>query len=254
MPDTHDESDALDTKLRAAGERWRSRQAFEQVVVPTESFTTTVPGRSIVATMRGVFEVVTIVGVAFAVLTLGPLGARLGLTGGQGATATAIALPPVDEASTPEPNVVATPGIADSEAVRQSVIAAITSNPSDFGGVYIERDGTLVIQYLQQGAGRASIEAMLVPGVSFRWEEVERSQSDLLRIAHEIRDRNLPGVFAISVDTIHNQVTVSVGAADSMASVAEALSAQYPSGVSVVFSDDVFVIRPGATSPSPSGR
>lgn len=119
----------------------------------------------------------------------------------------------------------------DVEAARQAAIAAVSSDPLNFGGVYIERDGTLVIQYVGQNAGHAAVEAKLVPGVSARWEKVARNQLDLVGTAVAIRDLNLEGVNAIAVDTIGNQVKVIVGPTGSSADVRSYLLAVAQDGV-----------------------
>jgi hypothetical protein len=251
VPALQDDNDELDAKLRQAGDRWRRGHAFEHVVVPTELFKRTAHEHASPARMRGAFDLVMVAAVVLAVMILGPMGPGLSMTGGEGSSAPASAQPPDDGRSTPGPNVAATQATTDSEAVRQAVIAAVMSDPTNFGGVYIERDGTLVIQSRGQGAARAAVEAMLIPGIPVRWEEVERSRSDLLRVAEQIRDRNIPGVFGIAVDTIHNQVAVSVGPTGSLSVVEATLSADYGPAVAVVFSTDILVIRPGTASPEP---
>lgn len=249
MTNLEDENGELDVMLHDAGTRWRTRQVFDDVGVPTELFRSRAGSRSPVALLRGAFELVTIAAVVIAVVVLGPLAPRPGAAGGE--TSTATASTPVDPSVMPEPSSPLGLGYAELDAARQEALEAVNADPANFGGAYLDKDGVLVIQYVGTNAGRPSVEEKLKPGVPVRWERVDRNQTDLLRIAQEVKGRGLNGVFLIAIDTIRNRVTVSVGPSGSLAQVEEVLSGEYGAGVAVVFSSDIMVIQPGLPSTAP---
>ncbi|HUG30192.1 MAG TPA: hypothetical protein VMQ65_06760 [Candidatus Limnocylindria bacterium] len=143
----------------------------------------------------------------------------------------------------------------DPEEPLLRVIVAVNSDPINFGGVYLERggarDGELVIQYVGSNAGRAAVEARITPGLAVRWEKVEYSRGELLRIAREISDLRLAGVFGVSSGTSRNRVIVMVGPSGSVAEVSQVLAPKYGDAVVVEFSADVPVVLPAFESPTP---
>jgi hypothetical protein len=142
---------------------------------------------------------------------------------------------PAGESATPPPDV---------EAIQDRVIEAVNADWANFGGVYLERDGTLVIQYVGANAGRAAVEEVLEPGVSVRWEQVERSRADLMAILREVRDRDLEGVVAVGIDTINNQVEVTVDPSQHFDEVSQILGSEYSDAVAVVAGEPM-VADPG---------
>jgi hypothetical protein len=134
------------------------------------------------------------------------------------------------------------------EATRLAVIEAVNSDPVNFAGAYIDQDGMLVILYVGTNAGRATIDSLLTPGAAVRWRQVARSWADLMTIVDQIRaraqagDSSLVDVFAISIDTINNQVEVTVGPGGSVVAVSRGLE-NYGDAVRVEFSSDIPVVH-----------
>jgi hypothetical protein len=121
------------------------------------------------------------------------------------------------------------------DAAQLAVIGAVNSDPDNFGGIYIDRDGgaldgALVILYVGDNAGRAPVEQTITPAVTVRWVKVERNAAELERIRTEIRERDLPGVILIYTDTIGNRVGVGI-AEDSMEEVSQLLASEYGEAV-----------------------
>jgi hypothetical protein len=125
-----------------------------------------------------------------------------------------------------------TPAATDPEAPQLQVIGAVNSDPVNFGGVYLDGAGTLVIQYVGANLGRAAVEDKLTSGVSVRWDRVERSAADLMRILREIRARDFNGVFAIAIHTMNNQVEVTVSPSE-IDHIAQLLESAYGNAVAV---------------------
>ena len=136
----------------------------------------------------------------------------------------------------------ATPPPADLEAVRLSVIEVVNADTANFGGIYVEDDGTLVIQYVGANAGRTAVDERLTPGVAVRWEKVDRSHGDLIRTLREIRAEKLDGVVMVAVDTIRNQVEVTVSPSERAAAVASAVQDRYGASAAVKPTDDPPVV------------
>jgi hypothetical protein len=128
--------------------------------------------------------------------------------------------------------------IAEREAARSEVTEAMYANQDVFGIPYLADDGALVVQYVDEAA-RAELEEQVDPAVTVRWERVTYSRSELRRIASEISDRRLDGVFSISSGTIENRVIVMVGPGGSVEAVSALLEAQYGDAVRVGFSADI---------------
>ncbi len=126
----------------------------------------------------------------------------------------------------------------------------VHADPVNFGGVYVDEDGALVIQYVGANAGRATVEELLASGVAVRWEKVERSQVDLMRILREVRDRHVEGVFMVSIDTIENQVKVGFDPDASVGDLAQTLANEYGDAVAAE-PDTPMVVLPVYPSPSP---
>jgi hypothetical protein len=143
----------------------------------------------------------------------------------------------------------------DPEEPLLRVIVAVNSDLINFGGVYLERGGArsgeLVIQYVGSNAGRAAVEARITPGLAVRWEKVEYSRGELQRIAREISDLRLAGVFGVSTGTSRNRVIVMVGPSGSVGEVSQVLAPKYGDAVVVEFSADVPVLLPAFESLPP---
>jgi hypothetical protein len=131
--------------------------------------------------------------------------------------------------------------IAEREAAMSEVTGAMYANQDDFGIPYLADDGALVVQYVDEAA-RAALEEQVDPAVTVRWERVTYSRSELRRVAGEISDLRLEGVFGISAGTIENRVIVMVGPGGSLEEVAELLAARYGEIVRVEFSTDIPVV------------
>ena len=108
----------------------------------------------------------------------------------------------------------------------------MNSDPDNFGGVVVTQDGSLVVFFVGSGAGRANIQ--VAPGLRVEWRQVQRSYTDLMRILREISDRNLSGVWTLSIDVATNRVEVRVDPAELVLGTSIALAAQYGDAVLVV--------------------
>jgi hypothetical protein len=113
-------------------------------------------------------------------------------------------------------------------------VVAVNTDTTNFGGVYLDTDGTLVIQYVGANAGRAAVEAVLDPKVCVRWQKVDRSRADLDQIMTAITDRNLNGVGAVAIDTLDNRVEVDVYPPEDVAQLALLFGTEYGAAVNVV--------------------
>lgn len=100
---------------------------------------------------------------------------------------------------------------ANPEAAQLPVIEAVNADEVNFGGVYVDKDGTLGIQYVGGNAGRAAVERTVTAGVAVRWEKVEHSRSELKQITAKIKALDLEEVVSISAGTSRNEVIVTVG-------------------------------------------
>jgi hypothetical protein len=124
------------------------------------------------------------------------------------------------------------------EAAMLKVVEAVNLDPDHFGLPYIAEDNALVVQYVDEAA-RAALEERVTPGVTVRWERVTYTQSELKRIAMEISDLRLDGVFGISSGTSENRVIVMVGPGGSVEEVSAVLTPRYGGAVRVEFSTDI---------------
>ena len=102
----------------------------------------------------------------------------------------------------------------DVEGARLAVVEAVDTDTMNFGGIYLDAGNTLVIEYVGANAGRAAVDSILDPRISVRWQQVDRSRAELDEIAASIKDSHLDGVVMIGIDTIHNQVEVTVSPSD----------------------------------------
>lgn len=156
-------------------------------------------------------------------------------------------MPPTCAPSTPSLRPSTSHG-GDQEATRLAVIEAVNNDPVNFASVYIDHDGVLVILYVGTNAGRAAIDRLLTPDFPVRSQQVSRSWADLMTIVDGIRARaqagesNLDGVFSIAIDTINNQVEVTVGPGGSVDAVSRGLE-DYGDAVRVAFSSDIPVVH-----------
>jgi hypothetical protein len=247
----HGAVDEIDALLRETGEIWRSSQPPARVDF---TFLERAGGRAWLPRARGAaLGVVSAAVIAGAIVMSVP-----GSPGGPapGGLATSSAEPQGDredsgnaspdggvtsgglEAPSQPSNVPVTMSepSTDPEAARLAAIEAINTDSEQFGGVYIDEAGVLVIQYVGENRGRAAVERVLVPEVAVRWVQVERSQDELARIANEIRQRKLDGVFAISIETLTNRVEIWLDEYAPRSTLAAAFAAEYA---------DAIFIRPG---------
>lgn len=121
------------------------------------------------------------------------------------------------------------------------VVEAMSADPSNFGVPYLD-GGTLVVPYLNEEA-RAAVEAQVTPGLAVGWEKVQYSRSELRRIASEISDMRLVGVFGVSSGTSRNRVIVYVVPWGSVDEVRRAV-AGYGPAVIVETSSDLPIVQP----------
>ena len=128
--------------------------------------------------------------------------------------------------------------LAEREAAKQTAIEGANLDPDHFGVPYIDTDHVVVIQYVDEAA-RAALEERLNFVLVVRWERVTYSQSELMRIAHEISDLRLEGVFGVSSGTQANRVIVKVGPGGSVEEISELLAARYGDAVRVEYSTDI---------------
>ena len=120
------------------------------------------------------------------------------------------------------------------ERSRLAVIQAVNEDPDNFGGVLVTQDGSIVVFFVGSNAGRAEVESKVGPLLRVEWRHVERSYTDLMRILREISDRNIEGVFALSIDVATNQVSVRVTPPELVIRVSLALAPEYGDAVVVV--------------------
>jgi hypothetical protein len=240
----------IEALLDEAGARWRSRQVFQPVVLSPESIAHHERRRSTIAMIASGIGTLAVGAALVAVLALAlqvqrtPGGGQTGSTAP--ATPPAAAAMPSSSGESPRAPDSATPPI-DVEASRLAAIEAVNSDTLNFGGVYIDDDDVLVIQYVGANAGGEAVEARLSPGVAVRWEKVERSRSELMRTLREIRDRALPGVVMIAIDTINNVVEVTVDFIE-YDDVSDVLTKEYGDSVAVT-SGPPIVVQPAYPSP-----
>lgn len=222
----------VDVMLHEAGAHWRARQVFAAVSPARRHlrpYARVTSGLLIPAV-----GLAAVVAVAGAVIALGPLRFS-----GAGADATSSLEPGTSHPTATEPIPRLSP--VELEAARLRVVEAVNTNPSNYGVPYLD-GGTLVIPYVTEEA-RAAVEAQVTPGLPVRWEKVEYSQSELQRIASEISDLRLDGVFGVSSGTSRNRVIVYVVPWGSVDEVRTAV-AGYGAAVVVEISSDLPIVQP----------
>jgi len=220
----------VDALLHDAGARWRSEQVFESVPVgPRVSRRT-----GMVAPMAVAVGIVAI---------------------GAAATATTIVLRPRTDvggqasapaASSAGPSL----GAAALEAAQIAVIEAVNADPTNFGGTYIDSDGTLVIQYFGANVGRPTVEKAITPGLVVRWEPVKRTGEELTRIHDAIVAAWPAGVFSVGIDTSRNQVVVTLMPGRPVGDVSDIVAA-YGDAVRVETLAEIPVTVPGQVTTAP---
>jgi hypothetical protein len=216
---------AVHALLERAGDAWRSGQSFDEIQITPARLRASRFGLSWGSTLRWVASVVAAAGL----VTLAIWAIPRAPSNNVAADATFSFVPttttasPAAGATVPE----------DVEQVRLDVIAAVKGDTTNFGGVYLDEDNVLVIQYVGSNVGRPAVDDQLRPGVDVRWEKVERSRDDLMRILREVRELDLDGVWAVSIDTVSNQVQVFVSP-DRFQEVSRTLSATQGNSVLVL--------------------
>jgi hypothetical protein len=125
---------------------------------------------------------------------------------------------------------------------RLRVVQAVNENSSQFGIAYVEEDGTLVVQFVDEGA-KVLLMSNIPDGLAIRWERVTYSRDELRRIAAEISDLELNGVFAVSSGTKSNRVVVKVFPGGPVEEVRAAV-ATFGAAVYVEESTDVPAVLP----------
>jgi hypothetical protein len=231
----------IDAVLEEAGADWRGRQAFEPVQV------------SGAFRRRGAFG-----GLAAAALgALAVSGLLVGLAGSFGElppTTVESAGPTVMSTEVPPtstPAAVASLSPQALEAAQLVVIEAVHADPVNFGDVYIDDSGALVIQYYGANEGKEAIDAVIQSGLPVRWEKVARSLDELLRIKDEIVANWPNGVSAICIDSMQNQVVVEVFRTELIGDIAEVLGATYGDAVRVEQGGIPVIETPIRPMPSP---
>lgn len=131
---------------------------------------------------------------------------------------------------------------ADLEQARLKVIQAVNEDPDHFGGVLVQDDGSLVVLYVGANDGRTAVEEHVSDGLSVLWRKVDHSYSELMRVLRETSDRNLDGVWALSIDAANNQVKVRVSPADRATEIAGTLT-DVGTPITVVGTDNPPVIH-----------
>ena len=99
----------------------------------------------------------------------------------------------------------------------------------------------MVIEYVGANAGRAAVDSILDPRISVRWQQVDRSRAELDEIAASIKDSHLDGVVMIGIDTIHNQVEVTVSPSDKVGQVSALVGSLYHDGIVVDATNDPLI-------------
>lgn len=219
MDGSGDELRDMDALLHVAGERWRDDQEFELVEFDHRRVLSEAIVRSRVPALGGL-------GLFVIVATLVSIRLLLPQHDGTALWPSFDASGSLQGAASLVPTAIAVPGV-DHEAAQLSVIDAVNTDRMNFGGVYLDDAGALVIQYVGANAGRAAVEARLTPEVVVRWERVERNADTLYNMVTEIRQSKLAGVVWIAIDTIQNRVEVRVGPSGSAAEVRADLEARY---------------------------
>lgn len=231
----YDDVGQIEDLLGDAGARWRARQVFDAVDVPPRIVQRKAAAMHILSPALGLVAVVVAL---WAVVAVGQVRFP-----GAGSAAS----PSADPSAMTSGPIVLTE--AEQEAARIKVVEAVNSDAANFGIPFLADDGVLVLQYFDEEA-RAVIAAQVPQGLEVRWEKVEYSQSELWRIASEIGDLNLDGVFAISTGTSRNRVVVKVGPSGSVDEVRQTLAA-YGAAVLVEGSSDLPIALPGQPTEAP---
>ena len=238
MPNTDPIRHDVDDLLNEAGARWRARQAFEPVTLAPRAKGSRAVSTELLSAV-GLAAVVAVAGaaIAFAPLRLDGTGADATPSSRPGASA------PTMSADVPTLSPVA------HEAALLRVVEAVNTDSSNFGVPYLDNDGTLVVQYFSEDA-RAAVEAQVTPGLTVRWEKVEYSRSELQRIANEIVELKLPGVFGVSSGTSRNRVIVYVAPNGPIDDVRRAVE-DYGAAVIVEVSSDLPIVVPALPTARP---
>lgn len=218
--------------LHEAGANWRARQVF--AVVPLGPGHVRPNARVTSGLLIPALGLGAVIAIAAAVIAFGPLQHS-----GVGADATTSLAPGTSQPMSSEPVPRLSP--VELEAARIRLVEAMNADPSGFGVPYLD-GGTLVVPYVTEEA-RAGVEAQVTPGLAVRWEKVEYSRSELRRIASEISDLRLEGVFGVSSGTSRNRVIVYVRPAGSVDAVRRAV-ARYGAAVVVEISRDYPMVQP----------
>ncbi len=108
------------------------------------------------------------------------------------------------------------------EAVRLAITRAVNGEPENFGGLY--GDEAVVIQYVGDNPGRATVDRLLTPDIEVRWVCVERSQAELRRIKDLVTD-DWSRFSSVAIDVKGNRVVVSLTPEADRAAVVESLAA-----------------------------
>jgi hypothetical protein len=103
--------------------------------------------------------------------------------------------------------------------------------------------GFLVVQFVGQNTGRASVEEAVSKqsaDVRVRYEEVTYSRAELLEVANEVLAMRLKGVVGIAPATISNRVRIDVGPWGSTSEVASAVE-KFGAAVEIGYTPNVMV-------------
>lgn len=228
-----DSTNDVDELLDSAGAQWRARQVFGAVSVEPRAVRPSRPLSS--GLLSPAVGLVAVVAIAGTIISFAPT--RFNGAGVE---------PSAPASSVPTATEGGTPTFADVEAALMPVVEAVNTDQENFGVPYLGEDGILVVQYVSEEA-RANVETLVPSGLLVRWEKVEYSRAELRRIAGEISDLRLDGVFGVSSGTKSNRVIVKVLPGASIEDVSEALSV-YGAAVRVEYSSDIPIIPAGPAS------
>lgn len=117
-----------------------------------------------------------------------------------------------------------------------AVVRAVHRDPDNFGEIYVEPNGTVVIQYVGDNAGRSRVEEKVPDDMEVRWQQVRYSRTELGRIQDEIVARRIDGVYWTGSGNACNAVTVGVDE-DSLNEIRRLLADEFGDAVHVLASE-----------------
>jgi hypothetical protein len=119
-----------------------------------------------------------------------------------------------------------------------AVVRAVHRDPDNFGEIYVDPTGIVVIQYVGDNAGRPAVEEEIPGDMEVVWRQVRHSRTELRRIQDEITERRLPGVYWTGSGNACNAVKVGVDE-HSIDEIGQLLADNYGDAVYVVPSEPI---------------